>query len=91
MKRFLITTIVVAALVGVSYAYLPADLKAGLRNAIPVASPTPTPQASPTPEVTPTPEAGEKCLDGSALTVTDRNANQTSYKCASGGVGAYTN
>ena len=32
-----------------------------------------------------------KCLDGSALTVTSRDRNQTNYRCSSGRIGAYTN
>lgn len=33
----------------------------------------------------------DKCLDGSPLTVTGSDSNQTDYKCGSGSVGAYTN
>jgi hypothetical protein len=89
MKRFLIATIIVAAVVGASFAYLPPELKAGLRYALP-ASPEPTPEAMPAPEK-PQKQAPDKCVDGSALTVTGRDANQTSYKCESGAVGAYLN
>jgi hypothetical protein len=32
-----------------------------------------------------------KCLDGSPLTVTGSDGNQTNYKCGSGSVGAWTN
>ena len=31
------------------------------------------------------------CLDGTALTVTGRDSNQTNYRCASGAIGAYSN
>ena len=33
----------------------------------------------------------ERCLDGSALTVTGRDLNQTNFRCGSGAIGAYTN
>lgn len=33
----------------------------------------------------------DKCMDGSRLTVTGRDANQINYKCESGAVGAFTN
>ncbi len=32
-----------------------------------------------------------RCMDGSALTVTSRDANQTNYRCGSGTIGAYMN
>jgi len=53
----------------------------------------PTPNSTPTP-----PEIGQtekprydKCSDGSALTITSRDANQTNYRCGSGRIGAYSN
>jgi hypothetical protein len=61
----------------------------------PVSSPTPEPPSTPEPSPTPTPEAEQqpsaKCLDGSPLTVTSSDSNQTNYRCGSGAIGAYTN
>jgi hypothetical protein len=61
----------------------------------PVSSPTPEPSFTPEPSPTPTSEAEQqpsaKCLDGSPLTVTGRDSNQTSYRCGAAGYGADLN
>lgn len=36
-------------------------------------------------------QAQAKCMDGSALTVTSRDENQTHYRCDSGAEGSYLN
>jgi hypothetical protein len=57
------------------------------------ASPTAQNLITETSDTTPAREdrPSAKCQDGSALTVTSRDVNQTNYRCESGAVGAYTN
>src|SRR5262245_40825645 len=105
MNRYKPVAIAVAiALVALAVWKAP-QIKAGLLGSPtpsptqgPKAKPSPTPEPRPdeprpdeqaTPEPAPTPPA--KCLDGSALTVTRRDGNQTGYRCESGATGAYTN
>ena len=63
----------------------------------PVAQEPVTGQQEPEPQepMTPTPEGQRrdpaKCFDGSPLTVTSRDSNQTNYRCGSEAIGAYTN
>ena len=89
MKRFLITALVIAAGLALLFAILSPSLKASLQS-----SPQSPETATPTPNM-PASEVQRrgvnKCIDGSALTVTTRDSTQTSYRCESGAVGAYTN
>jgi hypothetical protein len=86
MKRFLITSFVIAAVLALVFVVARPELKAGLRYA--------TPASSAPPEIPATEiqcRGLDKCLDCSALTVTSRDANQTNYRCESGAIGAITN
>jgi hypothetical protein len=95
MKRFLATTFVVAAVLALLFVWLPPELKAGLRYATPASSPPQLPEAARPEPTIPASEVQrrglDKCLDGSALSVTGRDSNQTNYRCESGAIGAYTN
>ncbi len=106
MNRYGLVIIAVAIALLVVVVWKPAQQYAGFQSPIssPSASPSPSPsptQPEPTPEptsepeLTSTPEAPrarfDKCVDGSAFTVTGRDANQTNYRCASGAEGAYLN
>jgi hypothetical protein len=88
MNRYVIAVIAVVLVVMV--VWRPPQLKAGLHYLAPLAldgqeptKPTPTPGAER--------QDPAKCLDGSPLTVTSRDSNQTNYRCESGAIGAYTN
>ena len=107
MNRYGLVIIAVAIALLVVVVWKPAQQYAGFLSSIPspAASPSPSPsptqpETAPEPEpepepTTPTPEAPrarfDKCVDGSALTVTSRDSNQTHYRCASGAEGAYLN
>jgi hypothetical protein len=100
----IIVAVIVIILIAV-FVWSSSQLKSGPNNLSPAASASPSPatleptteaeqqeQMIPeesTPEVHRQPPA--KCLDGSALTVTGRDSNQTNYRCESGATGAYTN
>jgi len=105
MNRYGLAVIAVATALLAAVAWTPARQYAGFLSPVPSpsASPSPSPAAvEPTPEPTlePTREPVplenprprfDKCVDGSALTVTSSDANQTNYRCESGATGAYLN
>lgn len=85
MKRFVSTTIIIAAIVLIAiFVWKPL---AGFPIPTLVTQETTQESAMPTPERQPP----AKCLDGTPLTVTSRDSNQTDYRCGSGAIGAYTN
>jgi len=102
----LIVAVIVIILIAV-FVWSSSQLKSGPNSLAPAASVSPSPatlestteaeqqervtsdETAPRPEVHRQPPA--KCLDGSALTVTGRDSNQTNYRCESGATGAYTN
>lgn len=86
MKRFLTTSFVIAAVLALLIVWLRPELKAGLRYATPA-----SPALPEIPESEVQRRGLDKCLDGSPLTVTSRDSNQTNYRCGSGAIGAYTN
>jgi hypothetical protein len=99
MNRYTLATAIIA-IVLIAMLWNHPQLKAGLHYLAPMAldgteSPTPTPTPTPEPEPEPTPEgqrqAPAKCLDGSPLTVTSRDSNQTNYRCGDAGYGAKLN
>lgn len=106
-SKFPLVVLLVALATIVAITWEPVRARVGLLSPFPSPSPaasptlTPSPQApvvdEPAPEATaePTPELPrarfDKCVDGSALTVTSADSNQTNYKCESGANGAYLN
>ena len=103
MNRYGLVIIVAAVALLAAVAWTPARQYAGFQSPVPSPSASPSPSTSPVADVPaaveptpePTPEAPrqrfDKCMNGTALTVTSRDANQSSYKCASGATGAYLN
>jgi hypothetical protein len=90
MNRYTLVTAAIAIVLIAMFWNQP-QLKAGrhylARLALDGTEPTPTP--------TPTLEVErprfDKCIDGSALTVTSRDSDRTYYRCESGAVGSYLN
>jgi hypothetical protein len=107
MNRYGLVIIAVAVALLAAAAWTPARQYAGFPSPVPSPSASPSPAPSPQEPTTdeqepatqeptgPTPEAPrprfDKCIDGSALTVTGRDGNQTYYRCESGAVGSYLN
>jgi hypothetical protein len=105
MNRYIAALIAIVLIA--MFVWKPSQLNAGLQHLAPAAPASPPPtteqqepvtdQQEPSPQepTTPTPEGQRrdpaKCLDGSPLTVTSRDSNQTNYRCGSEAIGAYTN
>jgi hypothetical protein len=98
MNRYGLVIIAVAVALLAAVAWKPAQQYVGLRSLLPDQAATPTP--TPTPAATQEPAAPtstpalppprfEKCVDGSALTVTGVSDDWINYKCGSGAEGSY--
>ncbi len=76
MKKFALSALAAAVVLGMAYIALPANLKARFRSG----------QESPAPAST---LPFSTCIDGSQLTVISQDENQINYRCGSGTTGWY--